>query len=406
MIMNFPLHSAPAVRRERHCSRRGIGVGARAVLSLLGLLGTTFLIALPSSARPVIDCPLRDQPYSLNSPIVDVLRKPEARAVLDRDAPEMLKKLPPAFAQPPTIATVLSLRMATFFVHLPDDALAKIDQDLAALPVTAADRATRCDRYDVDRPQITMPKGKPRLLLFEKITGFRDGPSVAAAHAALTEMAARGGWALVATDKAGAITPSILKKFDAVIWNNVSGDVLTVSQRQAFKSYIEGGGGYVGIHGAGGDPVYYWDWYADTLIGARFAGHPMNPQFQDAKVIVVDEKSAIVRELAPGWTMKDEWYSFHTNPRASGARVLAALDESSYVLKGVGGEDLHMGDHPITWTNCVRNGRSFYSAIGHRPESYSEPHNVKLLERGIAWAAGAGETRCRNGEEVGPDSGR
>ena len=211
-------------------------------------------------------------------------------------------------------------------------------------------------------------------------------------------MAARHGWALVATDKAGAMTPSILKQFDAVIRNNVSGDVMSVSQRQAFKSYIESGGGYVGIHGAGGDPVYYWDWYADTLIGARFAGHPMNPQFQDAKVIVVDEKSAIVRELAPGWKMKDEWYSFHTNPRASGAHVLAALDESSYVLKGMAGEDLHMGDHPIAWIKCIGNGRSFYSAIGHRPESYSEPHNVRLLERAISWAAGAGETRCRKGD--------
>jgi uncharacterized protein len=404
MIMNFPQHSSPAGSRERISSRRGIV--AQAALSLLGLVGATFLTAPSSGAQPVIDCPLRDQPYSINSPLVDVLRKPEAREVLDRDAPEMLKKLPPAFAQPPTIATVLSLRMATFFVHLPDDALAKIDHDLAALPVTAADRAARCDRYDVDLPKIAMPEGKPRLLLFEKITGFRDGPSVEAAHAALTDMAARHGWALVATDKAGAMTPSILKKFDAVIWNNVSGDVLTVTQRQAFKSYVEGGGGYVGIHGSGGDPVYYWDWYADTLIGARFAGHPMNPQFQDAKVMVDDDKSTIVRQLAPGWTMKDEWYSFHTNPRASGAHVLAALDESSYVQKGMAGEDLQMGDHPIAWTKCIGNGRSFYSAIGHRPESYSEPHNVKLLEQAIAWAAGAGESRCRNSEEAGPNVGR
>jgi type 1 glutamine amidotransferase len=404
MIQSAPQHSSPAGRRERSSSRRGIL--ARAALSLLGLVGATFLTAPSSGAQPVIDCPLRDQPYSINSPLVDVLRKPEARAVLDRDAPEMLKKLPAAFAQPPTIATVLSLRMATFFVHLPDGALEKIDHDLEALPVTAADRSIRCDRYDVDLPKINMPEGKPRLLLFEKITGFRDGPSVEAARAALTDMAARHGWALVVTDKAGSMTPSTLKQFDVVIWNNVSGDVLTVTQRQAFKSYIEGGGGYVGIHGSGGDPVYYWDWYADTLIGARFAGHPMSPQFQDAKVIVVDDKSAIIRELAPGWTMKDEWYSFHTNPRASGAHVLAALDESSYVQKGMAGEDLHMGDHPIAWTKCIGNGRSFYSAIGHRPESYSEPHNVKLLEQAISWAAGAGETRCRKGEEAGSNSGR
>ena len=59
-----------------------------------------------------------------------------------------------------------------------------------------------------------------------------------------------------------------------------------------------------------------------------------------------------------------------------------------------------MGDHPIAWTRCVGDGRSFYSAIGHRPETYSEPHHVQLLEQAIAWAAGMGETQCRAGKEL------
>ena len=29
----------------------------------------------------------------------------------------------------------------------------------------------------------------------------------------------------------------------------------------------------------------------------------------------------------------------------------------------------------------------FYSAIGHRPETYSQPQNVTLLEAAIEWAA-------------------
>src|SRR5689334_6451949 len=91
-----------------------------------------------------------------------------------------------------------------------------------------------------------------------------------------------------------------------------------------------------------------WFRYADTLIGARFAGHPMALQFK-------------------------------TNPRAAGVHVIATLDETSYTPKGVGGQDLHMGDHPIAWTRSIDKGRSFYSAIGHRPETYSEPHHVRLL---------------------------
>ena len=85
--------------------------------------------------------------------------------------------------------------------------------------------------------------------------GFREEPSVEAARAALRAMAARNGWALAIAEHGGAITPSILKNFDAVIWNNVSRDVLTLTQRDALSSFVEGRGGSATLHGSGGDPV-------------------------------------------------------------------------------------------------------------------------------------------------------
>jgi type 1 glutamine amidotransferase len=370
-------------------------------LLVLSLVACAMGAASPANAHPAIDCPLRDAHYSVDSPLIDILLKPDAKAVVNRIAPAMLQKIPPMFASttPPSFGSILSLRTLAAFSQTPVDTLGPINDALAALPVTDKDRVARCARYDIDRPEITVSKGKPRLLLFEKMTGFRDGPSVEAASRAIKAMAQQHGWALVATDKGGAITPATLKKFDAVIWNNVSGDVLTLTQRQALKSYIEHGGGFVGFHGSAGDPVYFWDWYVDDLIGARFEGHPMSPQFQNAQ-IVVEDKGAIGRELAPGWLMMDEWYSFKNNPRAGGAHVIATLDEATYSPKGMGPQDLHMGDHPIAWTRCVGNGRSFYSAIGHRPEGYSEPHYVTLLQNAILWAAGTGETQCRDGKEV------
>ena len=381
----------------------------QATVLIVALLGWASGFAEAAAARRQIDCPLRDVPYSIDSPLIDILLKPEARAVVDREMPDLLHKLPPQFAStsPPSFAAILSLRVLSSFESQAGESLAPIDRALAALPVTAADRDARCARYDIERPGIVVPAGKPRLLLFEKITGFRDSPSVEAAAVALRAMAERNGWALVVTDKGGAITPGILEKFDAIIWNNVSGDVLTLSQRRALRAYIEHGGGFVGIHGSGGDPVYFWDWYADTLIGARFAGHPMAPQFLDARIVIEDGNSAITRNLAPGWTMNDEWYSFKSSPRASGAQVIASLDETSYTPKGFGGQDLRMGDHPIAWTRRIGKGRSFYSAIGHRPETYSEPHYVKLLEQAVAWAARAptGDSlasRSVTGEAVRP----
>jgi type 1 glutamine amidotransferase len=49
-------------------------------------------------------------------------------------------------------------------------------------------------------------------------------------------------------------------------------------------------------------------------------------------------------------------------------------------------QDLRMGDHPIAWTRCVGRGRSFYSAIGHRPQTYSDPTYRTMLESAIGWA--------------------
>jgi type 1 glutamine amidotransferase len=345
-------------------------------------------LTAPAAAKPVSDCPLRDAPFSVDSPLVDLLLSPAARAVVAKAVPGRLDKIPARFAgtEPPTFAAIITLKEAGMFTGLKPEALPAIDAELRALPVTDADRAARCARYDDERPDLTLPTGKPRLLLFDKINGFRDDPSVNAARKAFTEMAARKGWAIVATDKGGAINPETLRRFDAVIWNNVSGDVLTLSQRRALQRYLEQGGGFVAVHGSAGDPAYFWDWYVDKLIGARFKGHPMAPQFQDARVVVEDRKHPIAAKLPAEWTMNDEWYSFRNNPRAAGAHVILRLDESTYKPEGMG-QDLRMGDHPIAWTNCIGKGRMFYSAIGHRPETYSQPQNVTLLEAAIEWAA-------------------
>ncbi len=204
---------------------------------------------------------------------------------------------------------------------------------------------------------------------------------------------------MVFIDNAAVFNAADLKRFDAVVWNNISGDVLTIPQRSDFKAYIENGGGFAGFHGSGGDPYCDWDWYADTLIGARFWTHPMSPQFQGAKVHIDDSEASVVRGLESEWTMTDEWYSFRSDPRSKGARILATLDETTY--KPMSGKtDISMGDHPIAWTQCINNGRSFYTAIGHKPESYSEPNTRKLLEQGVAWAAGLGQSTCRAGREV------
>lgn len=349
--------------------------------------------ASPLQAKALLDCPMRDAPFSIDAPLIDILLSEAAKAKVETYLPGALGKIPPFLSgtKAPTFSAILTLRALTRIVPVAKaEDLARLDADLIALSISAADKVKRCERYDDDRPTFKMPSGKLRVLLFEKMTGFRDTPSVLAANAAFKAMAERNGWAFAATDKGGAMHPSILKQFDVIIWNNVSGDVLTRQQRAAFQRYIEGGGGFVGIHGSAGDPVYFWDWYPDTLIGARFIGHPSDPQFQDARINLEATPSGIGASIGSGWTMNDEWYSFAKSSRLSGSTVVATLDETSYTpgASRFGGPPLAMGsDHPIAWTRCVAKGRVFYSAIGHRPETYSDANYLVMLTDAIKWTS-------------------
>jgi type 1 glutamine amidotransferase len=378
----------------------------RASFAIAVLFAAVFTPAEASAATGA-DCPLAKAAYSSQSPLIDLLINPATRAVIERLDPDLLPKLPPLLATvtPPSFGAIITLRIAHAFMAVPVASMEQLDRELAAVPVTSEATAARCARYDHVPPALPRHIKHPALLVFEKINGFRDGPSVNAATVALRGMAERRGWTLVTSDSGAVFNARDLKRFDAVVWNNISGDALTLPQRAAMRHYIEAGGGFAAFHGSAGDPVYFWDWYVDTLIGARFKGHPLWPQFQSGKVVVDDTHSGITAGLGSGWEMTEEWYSFISSPRATGAHVLVTLDESSYQPVGrmqpdLPLQDMRMGDHPLAWTNCVGNGRSFYTAIGHRPESYTEVHSLKLLEQGIAWAAGLGATRCLAGKEA------
>jgi type 1 glutamine amidotransferase len=351
-----------------------------------------------ANAAAVMDCPLGRQPLSTQSPLGDVLVVPAARAVVEAASPGLSDAMMKPFggqALPPGFDRIVTPRGVMGMIGKGDPALvAKLDTGLAKVKLTPADIAARCRTYDNDRPALPADLPRESMLVFGKITGFRDSPSVNAAEAALRAIAARHGWGIVFTDKGGVFNEADLSRFKAVVWNNISGDALTLPQRAAFRKWIERGGGYAGIHGSGGDPQFFWNWYADTLIGARFIGHPVAPQFQEARVVVEDKSHPAAHGLPSDWRMTEEWYSFDRSPRSKTTRVIATLDEGTYKPGEGFGRKLAMGDHPIAWTRCLGKGRSFYTAIGHRPENYSQPESLKLLDQGILWAMGLAPEGC------------
>jgi type 1 glutamine amidotransferase len=249
--------------------------------------------------------------------------------------------------------------------------------------------------YETTPPVLPGNLPRPAILVFSKTNGFRHEEAIPAANALFAELAGTHGWSLYQTENGATFNPAMLARFDAVVFNNVSGDVFTAAQRRALRSFVENGGGFVGVHGAGGDFSYDWRWYVDDLIGAQFIGHPLGPQFQRATVRIADNSHPATQGLPETWSRIDEWYSFAKSVRRPGYHVLAALDEATYSPKGPFGQDLRMGkDHPIAWWHCVGKGRVFYSAMGHQAAAYAEPNYRKMLLGALGWALGRSGDGC------------
>jgi cytochrome c len=222
-----------------------------------------------------------------------------------------------------------------------------------------------------------------RVLVFSKTAGFRHD-SIPAGIAAIERLGAEHGFAVDATEDGAAFTDENLTRYATVVWLSASGDVLTADQRAAFERYVRGGGGFAGVH-ATSDAERSSPFFGE-LVGARFAHHPHN---QDATVVVPDRAHPSTRTLQRRWTRHDEWYSFDVNPRGD-VHVLATLDERSYDA-GAGA----MGhDHPIAWCRDVGGGRSWYTALGHTIESFSEPAFLEHLLGGIESTAGHAPADC------------
>jgi type 1 glutamine amidotransferase len=223
-------------------------------------------------------------------------------------------------------------------------------------------------------PSVAAAAPLTRVLVFSKTAGFRHD-SIPAGIAAIRQLGSQNGFTVDATEDANAFTTANLAQYQVVIWLSTTGDVLNATQQTAFESYINGGGGYVGVHAAA-DTEYDWAWYGGCC-GAYFLSHPAQ---QQASVIVEDRTSDSTAHLPATWSRFDEWYNYRTNPRGA-VNVLMRLDESTYSGGTMG------ADHPITWWHDVGSGRAWYTGLGHTIESYSDPLYTRMLLGGIRIAA-------------------
>jgi glucose/arabinose dehydrogenase/PKD repeat protein len=220
-------------------------------------------------------------------------------------------------------------------------------------------------------------------LVFSRTAGFRHD-SIPTGIETITQLGAANDFTVTATEDASVFSDEGLAGYEVVVFLSTTGDVLDADQQAAFERYIQGGGGYAGIHAAS-DTEYGWPWYGE-LVGAYFNSHPAN---QDATIDVEDHAHASTAHLPDRWDRHDEWYNFRSNPRGD-VHVLASLDEDSYDP----GSGAMGADHPTAWCQTYDGGRSWYTGGGHTNESYAEPEFQAHLLGGIQTAAGVVDSDC------------
>ncbi len=243
------------------------------------------------------------------------------------------------------------------------------------LPILGLTLASFCANCADNPPR----QGDFNVLVFSRTLMFRHA-SITNGIAAIKHLGVENGFRVDATEDASWFTPTKLARYQAVVFLSTSGDILNEEQQEAFRQYIEGGGGLAGVHAAVyGDVATEgnWPWYGEALCAA-FTNHSA---IVPAVINVEDANHPSTAPLPRRWSRTDEWYNFIASPRGR-VRVLASLDEKTYDGGTMG------DDHPIVWCKQVGKGRVWYTALGHTEESFSEPLFLKHLSGGIQFAAG------------------
>ncbi len=236
---------------------------------------------------------------------------------------------------------------------------------------------------------------KINVLVFSKTEGFRHA-SIEAGKPALAKMAKEKGFSVSFTEDAGQFTEQNLKKFNTVIFLNTTGNILNNEQQNSFERYIQAGGGYVGIHSAT-DTEYEWPWY-NQLAGAWFLDHPSTPSNVQKGRFFVTQKNEFTAHMPVSFERSDEFYAFKNI--SSKINVVLKIDEKSYI----GGKN---GDnHPMAWYQEFDGGRSFYTAMGHTDESFSEDLFLTHLYAGIKYTAGGNTPKPLDFSKARPEENR
>ncbi len=233
------------------------------------------------------------------------------------------------------------------------------------------------------------------VLVFSKTAGWRHG-SIEDGQSMFERLAETYQFEATLSEDASIFTDKRLKPFDAIVFLNTTGNVLDARQERAMERFMQSGGGFVGIHAATDTESDGWHWYT-KLVGGVFDGHPGDPSgVQTARIERAPGSHPATQYIPKKFQFSDEWYDFsRVNERTT---PLLMIDRESYTGAKSTGLD------PISWHHEYDGGRAFYTLLGHKPGTFSDPRFETHILGGLVYAVGT-ERRADSLDFV-PDSDR
>ncbi|ASK30901.1 hypothetical protein CEY12_17680 [Chryseobacterium sp. T16E-39] len=168
-----------------------------------------------------------------------------------------------------------------------------------------------------------------------------------------------------------------LSKYDVILFLDTRPE--KPEQREAFRQYMEKGGGWMGFHFAAfslHSSAYdnNWSWYHDTFLGSgEYKSNTWRPTKAFLERIT---KNKFTRSLPLLHAPANEWYSWKNDlTKNKDIQILYAIDPKSFPL-GTGPKQHEIwtqGFYPIIWTSTKYN--MIYSNIGHNDMDYEHQYS-------------------------------
>jgi hypothetical protein len=172
-----------------------------------------------------------------------------------------------------------------------------------------------------------------------------------------------------------------LKALDLIVpvWTMGS---ITGEQLNPLCAAVRGGVGIGGCHGGMCDSFREATEY-QFMTGGQWVAHPGNDGVE--YTVRITNRDHFITQGAEDYVVRSEQYYLHTDPSNN---VLAV---TRFPTPGVDGPHVPNGefDMPVIWTRYYGKGRVFYHSVGHNAAAVAQPETLRLITRGLLWAARA-----------------